>query len=254
MVINDGDLVLLVHKGYKWLIKVERNKVFHTHKGFIDMNNIIGKEYGTTIKSSSGYDFYIFYPLMRDFIMQLRRRTQIIYPKDIAIIALYADIRPGKVVVEGGTGTGALTLVLASLVSPTGKVYSYDINVENLMYAKKNIEKLGLGNVVEFKVGDVTKHINESNVDAVILDIPTPWLAIPVIRNVLKPSGVFASFSPTIEQVIQTVNMLENNRFSEIECYECIMRQLRVKNGMTRPFHRQIVHTGYIVLARLLAT
>ncbi|MEM1545645.1 MAG: tRNA (adenine-N1)-methyltransferase [Candidatus Methanomethylicia archaeon] len=253
MVIKEGDFVLLVHKGNKWIIKVEKNKIFHTHRGFIDMNNIIGKEYGTIIKSSSGYDFYVFYPLMRDFIMQFRRKTQIIYPKDIAIIVLYADIRPGKVIVEGGTGSGALTVALASLVSPTGKVYSYDINIENLMHAKRNIEKLGLNDVVEFKVGDVTKHINECNVDVAVLDIPTPWLAVPIIRSILKPSGVFVSFSPTIEQVIQTVNMLESNRFSEIECYECIMRQLRVRSGMTRPFHRQIVHTGYIVLARSLA-
>lgn len=254
MVIEEGDFVLFAHKGNKWLIRVEKNKIFHTHKGFIDMNKVIGREYGTIIKSSSGCNFYIFYPLVRDFIMHFRRRTQIIYPKDIAIITLYADIRPGKIIVEGGTGTGALTVVLASLVSPTGRVYSYDVNVENLLHAKKNIERLGLDNVVEFKTGDVTKHINENNVDAVILDIPTPWLAVPVVKNVLKPSGVFASFSPTIEQVIQTVNMLENSKFGEIECYECIMRQLRVKNGMTRPFHRQIVHTGYIVLARSLAT
>lgn len=252
MVIKEGDFVLFVHGRNKWLIKVEKNKIFHTHKGCIDMNEVIGKKYGTVIKSSIGCDFYVFYPLMRDFIMCFRRRTQIIYPKDIAIIVLYADIKPGKIVVEGGTGTGALTTVLASLVSPTGKVYSYDVDAENLMCAKRNIEKLGLSDVVEFKIGDITKHINESNVDAVILDIPTPWLAVPVIRNVLKPSGIFASFSPTIEQVIQTVNMLEDNKFSEIECYECIMRKLRVKSGMTRPFHRQIVHTGYIVLARLL--
>ena len=249
--IEEGNYVLLYLNSRKtYLVKVETGKNFHTHKGFIKFDDLIGKEYGCTIESNLGIEFVALRPLLRDYIVKSVRRTQINYPKDIALIVMFSGIGPGSHVVEAGTGTGALTTALAHYVKPHGKVYSYEIREEFIKVAEKNLKRAGLSDFVELKKGDVTAKIEERNIDAVILDLATPWLVVPNAYEALKPCGTMVSFSPTIDQVIKTVEALKENGFIYIETVECLVRQMQVKRGKTRPHTLMTGHTGYITFAR----
>jgi tRNA (adenine57-N1/adenine58-N1)-methyltransferase len=232
------------------LVKVEAGKSFHTHKGFIKFDDLIGKDYGSCILSSLGVEFTALKPLLRDLIMKSVRKTQITYPKDIALIVMFSGIGPGSRVAEAGTGTGALTTALAYYVKPDGKVYSYEIREEFLKTAEKNLKRAGLVDFVELKNKDITAGIDESDVDAVILDLATPWLVVPHAYNALKPCGTIVSFSPTIDQVVKTVEALNENGFVDLETVECLMRGMQTERGKTRPQTLMTGHSGYITFAR----
>jgi tRNA (adenine57-N1/adenine58-N1)-methyltransferase len=249
--INEGDYVLLyLNQRKTYLIRVEAGKTFHTHKGFIKFDDLIGEEYGSTVISSLGIEFKALKPLLRDYIMKSVRKTQITYPKDIAIIVMFSGIGSGSHVVEAGTGTGALTTALAHYVKPNGKVYSYEIRAEFIKTAEKNLRRAGLTDFVELKNKDITAGIDESNVDAVILDLATPWLVVSHAYNALKPCGTIVSFSPTIDQVVKTAEALKENAFEDIETVECLMRGMQIERGKTRPQTLMTGHTGYITFAR----
>lgn len=249
--IEEGDDVLfLLDNRRSYLVRAERGRVLHTHKGFIKIDEVIGKEFGVHVKSSMGVDFVALKPSLKDYIFKISRRTQIIYPKDIALIIFFGNIKPGSVVVEAGTGAGALTTALANYVKPSGRVYSYEIRSEFIEVARKNLKRAGVLDYVELKNKDVTRGIDERNVDAVILDMATPWLVVPHAYNSLKGSGSFVSFSPTIDQVVKTVEELKANEFTNIETIECFIRRIRVEKGRTRPETLMTGHTGYMVFAR----
>lgn len=232
------------------MVKVEKGKSFHTHKGYVKLDDLIGKEYGSTILSSLGFEFTALRPILRDYIMKCARQTQIMYPKDIALIVMFSGIGPGSRVVEAGTGTAAMTTALAHYVRPDGKVYSYEIREEFRATAEKNLRRAGLIDFVELKTKDVTAGIDEENVDAVILDLAVPWLVIPHAYSALSPSSALVSFSPTIDQVVRTVETLKDNSFTDIETVECIMRGMQVEIGKTRPQTLMTGHSGYITSAR----
>jgi len=232
------------------LIKVEHGKSFHTHKGYIKFDDLIGKDYGSTVLSSLGFEFIALKPLLRDYIMKSARQTQITYPKDIALMIMFSGIGPGSHVVEAGTGTGALTTALAHYIKPDGKIYSYEIREEFQKTAEKNLRRAGLIDFVELKNKDVTVGIDESDVDSVILDLAVPWLVIPHAHTALKPCGTVVSFSPTIDQVVKTVEAMKENSFVDVETVECLMRGMQVERGKTRPQTLMTGHTGYITFGR----
>ncbi len=250
-IVDEGDLILLVFdEKRRWLVKVEKDKEFHTHKGVIKLNDVIGKTYGSSVKSSTGAKFRVFKPLPRDYILKMRRITQIIYPKDIGLILLYSGIGPGWKVVEAGTGSGALTVVLAYYVRPDGHIYTYEVREEFQKLAIKNIKNAALEKYVTFKLKDISEGIDERNVDAVILDMATPWLVVPHAYEALKEGGSFVSYSPTIEQVQKTVFSLLKTGFFDIITIECFTRRILVREGKTRPATSMISHTGYLTFAR----
>jgi tRNA (adenine57-N1/adenine58-N1)-methyltransferase len=252
--IAEGDYVLLYLSQRKtYLVKLETGKSFHTHKGFIKFDDLIGKDYGSTVVSSLGFEFVALRPLLRDYIMKSVRKTQITYPKDIALIVMFSGIGPGSRVVEAGTGAGALTAALAHYVKPDGRVYSYEFREEFQKVAEKNLTRAGLLEFVELKVKDVTVGIDESDVDAVVLDLATPWLVIPHACVALKFCGTLVSFSPTIDQIVKTVEALNESGFVDVETVECLMRGMQVERGKTRPHTLMTGHTGYVTFARKAA-
>jgi tRNA (adenine57-N1/adenine58-N1)-methyltransferase len=249
--INDGDYVLLCLDSRRtYLLKVETGKTFHTHRGYISLDELVGKEFGVIFKSSLGIEFSALKPTLEDYIMKSSRKTQITYPKDIALIIIFSGIGPGSRVVESGTGTGALTTALAHYVKPNGKIYTYELREEFQKNAEKNLRKTNLLDFVELKSGDVTIGIEERDLDAVVLDLAVPWLVVPHAYEALKPSGTIVSFSPTIDQVVKTVEALRENSFVFIETIECMMRAMQVERGKTRPHTMMTGHTGYITHAR----
>ena len=253
--IEEGDYILLCLDSRRtYLLKIEAGKEFHTHKGYLKLEELIGKIYGSTIQSSSNITFTALKPTLEDYIMKSSRRTQITYPKDAALIVMFSGIGPGSRVVESGTGTGALTTALAHFVRPTGKIYTYDLREEFKSNAEKNLRRAKLLDFVELKSGDVTLGIDERNLDSVILDLATPWLVIPYAFKALKPSGTIISFSPTIDQVVKTTEALKDYNFTFIETTECLMRSMQISRGKTRPHTMMTGHTGYITRARKTIT
>ncbi|TFG21177.1 MAG: tRNA (adenine-N1)-methyltransferase [Promethearchaeota archaeon] len=253
--IQDQDLVYILYdnKKRKWLRKVESGKQFHTDRGYLDYNDIIGKEFGSIVLSKPYYNkFFIFKPLPSDIVVNMERASQIIYPEDIGLILVYTGIGPGSIVVEAGTGSGSLTGILGKYVQPTGHIHTYDVRDSAIKQAKKNMKKLGVSDFVTIKKGDLLTEVEHTNVDVVVLDLATPWLAMGKVHGFLKNSGVVCSFSPVIEQVIKTHAALKENHFHDIKTYELLKREIRVKIDATRPNSRMIGHTGYITFARKL--
>jgi tRNA (adenine57-N1/adenine58-N1)-methyltransferase len=249
--IREGkDVLLYLDRKRTYLIKVEKGKNFHTHKGFIDLDDLIGKEYGTRIASSMDIEFVALRPTLRDYVFKLRRKTQINYPKDIALILMFSDAGPDSQIVEAGTGTGALTTSLAYHVRPTGHVYTYEIRPDFIRLAEKNLERASVLEYVTIKNKDITEGIDETGMDAVVLDLATPWLVIPHAYKALKGSGLLVSFSPTIDQIQKTVNAVKENGFVDVQTVECLMRGMQVEEGKTRPHTLMTGHTGYITHAR----
>jgi tRNA (adenine57-N1/adenine58-N1)-methyltransferase len=250
-VISEGDDVLLYLDGKRtYMVRVEDGGRFHTHKGFVELGELIGKPFGSPLASSLGIRFTALRPLVRDRVLKTDRRTQVLYPKDIGYLLIQLGVGSGSRVVEAGTGSGALTMSLADAVRPDGKVYSFEINPKFQRVAAGNIERSGLIDYVELREGDVTKGIDEVDVDAVVLDMAVPWLVVPHAYEALAGGGVFASFSPTIEQVIKTTTVLNDFPFVEVGTIELMLRNITVAENKTRPQTRMLGHSGYITSAR----
>ncbi len=256
--IKEGDLALLViysKKGRpkKFLVKVERKKVIHTHKGTIDVGSLIGEDWGITTETSKGTLVEVHRPTLVDIVEKLGRSTQIIYPKDSGFILLKSGIKPGDKVVEIGTGSGALTLVLATFLGPEGKVYSYDIRESSIKMAKRNLDKLQLSNV-ELKLKDAKEGIDENDLDAIFMDIPDPWELLSLAYQKLKPNGTFVAFVPSCEQISKVVLTAKSIGFSLIEIHEILDREFECDERRTRPHPRMIGHTGFIIIGRKIKT
>jgi len=256
--IQDNDLIFLIlDERRRWLLEVKPGGTFHTHKGIIDFDDIIGRKFGTCVFSkpyeSAGYKFFVLKPLPSDYILHMARKTQIIYPEDAGLILIYSGIGPGSMVIEAGSGSGALSCILGNYVRPNGHVYSYDIREKSLNRAKKNVARANLEDYITIRSGNILEdELNHKNVDSVVLDMPQPWQAIEIVKKYLKLSGTIVSFSPTIEQVKKTTFALKENEFIEINTFELIKRRIQVKPNATRPETRMVGHSGYITFARKL--
>jgi tRNA (adenine57-N1/adenine58-N1)-methyltransferase len=229
---------------------VEAGKSFHLHRGIVDFDKVIGQPFGSLISTSLGVPVVALPPLPRDRALKMGRQTNIVYPKDAGLILLLTGIGPGSLVVEAGTGSGALASLLGYHVAPNGHIFSYEIRADFAKEAQKNIEKAGLTDVITIKQQDILEGIEQTDIHAVVLDMAVPWAVIPLAYNALRGGGVVVSFSPTIEQTQRTVNALNESHFTEIVTRELIEREILVRAGKTRPTTRMIGHTGYLTSAR----
>ncbi len=241
-------VVLLDEKGRRFWLPVAEGPVRVDGLGVIDLARLRGKE-GRRVELA-GRPFLVLQASTMDMLSNLQREAQTIGPKDIASLLLRADIRPGGHVVEGGSGSGSLTLALACAVGPTGSVASYDLRPEALAVAQRNVHRAGLADVVEFREGDVRTGIRERDQDAVFLDIPDPWAAIPGAWDALRPCGHLAAFSPNMEQVKETVAALRKRPFIDVITLELIEREMEVREVGVRPSFAALGHTGYLTFAR----
>ena len=250
MRIKSGDIILLVSPDDKsFMVVVKEGRSFSSHMGILDLSSAIGRKWGENIVSSLGNEFVLLSPTVEQKMMKVRRTTQIVYPKDAALILFKTDVRAGSRVVEAATGSGALTIALANSVAPSGKIYTYERREQFMNNAKDNVRRAGLFDYVEFNCGDVREGFRERDVDVAILDLPSPWYGIPASYEALAPGGKIASISPTYNQVERTAEVLEETGFVGIETVELIMRNYQVKRGKTRPDNRTVAHTGFLTFA-----
>ncbi len=250
--IHDGDFVyIFLDAKRNWIRKVQAGDSFHSNKGLIPYDDIIGKPFGIRIDSHSGITFQIHRPSSTDIQIAMGRNTQIIYPKDAGTILIEAGIEAGSRVVESGTGSGALTGILARAVGSSGHVYTYEAREDMFLGAKKNLEKFGLiENVTQYHQ-DIHDGIKEENADAIVFDLATPWELTDIAHRALKPSHFLASYSPTIEQVMKTCKALsESGRWGMIKTLEVLEREIMVRENKTRPTTWMVAHTGYMTFAR----
>ena len=246
MTIENGSLVLLIHGKKSFLVKVSERD-FHTHFGVVNLSELIGKNYGVKVLSHSGNTFAVVKPTFTDFIKKMRKMPQVIQPKDAAQITAYTGLSRGDTVVEGGAGSGALTVFLASTVDP-GIVYSYENRKDFLTVARENVEQFGLNNVC-FKLKDIYEGIEEEHVDLVTLDIASPEKVVKPAYNALKIGGYIFSYSPCIEQVSRFC-LTACEWGMQVRTIECIVREYEVSKRGTRPKTRMLGHTGYMSFAR----
>lgn len=251
MKIKSEDIVLLLSPDNKtFLVSIKEEKVFSSHLGIIDLGEAIGKNWGDRITSALGNDFFLLDPTVEDKLMKVRRLTQIVYPKDAAFMIFKTGIKSGSRVIETGIGSGALTIALANAVSPGGRIFTYEKREQFISNAKSNIEHAGLLDYVDFNCADARDGFNETEVDVVVIDLPSPWYGIPSAYKALKGGGRIASISPTYNQVERTSESLERNGFVNIETLELILRYYQVKPGKTRPRDKMVGHTGFLTFAR----
>lgn len=246
----DGESVVLIDSAYRKFI-IDTNGKTDKFKGVgvIDPSFLVGEQYGEKIEIGNK-EFWVLKPSLLDKLQALKRRAQIILPKDAAHIIMNCSVESGNTVLEAGIGSGSLTVALATAVAPGGMVISYDKREDFIEHAMKNLKASGLDKYVTTQVKDITKGIDEKDLDAVILDIPNPWEVVDHAWNTLRPGGYFCTYSPLISQVEQTVKKVRKNNFIEIKTFENIQREMIVSDYGTRPSFDMLGHTGYLTFAR----
>ncbi|KPK63665.1 hypothetical protein AMJ83_05535 [candidate division WOR_3 bacterium SM23_42] len=255
--IKEKDLVLIyLDEKRQFLAQAVSGLRMSSDLGDLDLSDIVKKPYGFVGKTHLGKDFYCLKPSTADLMMKARRTTTIVYPKDLGYLMLETAIGPGSRVIEIGTGSGALTMVLAKFVAPDGIVYSYERREDFIENARKNIERVGYAQNVEFTCVDVAlKGFNQTDIDAIFIDVPEPWAIVPKAAVALKGGHHLVSWSPNVEQVKRTIEALEACSFKRTKVKEIIEREMLVRLQGVRPRERGITHTAYLIRAqKIIAT
>jgi tRNA (adenine57-N1/adenine58-N1)-methyltransferase len=246
-----GDLALLVGLRHKhFIFPLIPGGIFHTHRGILNHDDLIGKSWGSQVFSHQGSPFFLLQPSLADLLKDLKRSTQIMYPKDIGFILSSMSVGPGQTVMEAGTGSGSMTVAMAFAVGPDGRVITYEKREEFQNLARKNLTRLGLEDRVEFKLGDIADGFTERDVDAFFLDVPNPWDYVAQVRQALKPGGFFCNLVPTLNQVEKLLLALRREHYAFIEVCELLMRYYKPEPSRLRPTDRMVAHTGYLIFAR----
>ncbi|PMC65158.1 SAM-dependent methyltransferase [Corynebacterium tuscaniense] len=255
-----GDKVQLTDaKRRHFTIELVPGANYHTHKGAIAHDDIIGADEGSVVRSSMGSDYLCFRHLLVDHVLSMPRGAAVIYPKDAGQILVEGDIFMGARVLEAGAGSGALTMSLLRAVGPQGHVFSYEIRDDHLQFARDNVEEY-FGGKPEWwtprlgDFGEVTKEDLGGPVDRVILDMVEPWHFIETVKNVLIPGGVFMTYVATVPQLMNIVEGIRAAQcFTEPRSWETLLREWKVEGLATRPEHRMNAHTAFLVWTRRLA-
>ncbi|MDG6920026.1 MAG: tRNA (adenine-N1)-methyltransferase [Nitrososphaerota archaeon] len=249
-ILEDSYILVYRDRRRRWLVRPKDTPKLHTHLGILDVASLVGKGFGVRVATTMGDELTILRPTIEDMVMKLARRTQVIYPKDLGLMAVKLGVHSGSRVIETGTGSGATTALMAYLVQPGGTVCTYDINPEFQAVARKNIERLGLSSYVTFKAGDSRLGFEERGFDAGILDVGDPWEVVHSMKEALKPSAPMAAVTPTTNQAERLVAKMKEEGFVAIETVEILLRHLEARVGMTRPSNIMVGHTAYLTFGR----
>jgi len=250
-----GDRVQLTDpKGRHYTLILESGQTYHTHRGALDHDKLIGLPEGSVITSAAGTSYLALRPLLPDYVLSMPRGAQVIYPKDAAQIVMWGDIFPGARVLEAGAGSGALTCSLLRAVGDTGDVTSYEVRDDHAVHAVRNVERF-FGSTPPnwtLHVADLATHTGE--VDRAVLDMLAPWDVLPTVAANLIPGGVLVVYVATTTQLSKVTEALrEQQCWTEPQAWETLMRPWHVVGLAVRPEHRMVGHTAFLLTARRLA-
>jgi tRNA (adenine57-N1/adenine58-N1)-methyltransferase len=253
----EGDRVQLTDpKGRLHTVVLTPGKQFHTHRGAIEHDDLIGAPEGSVVHSTAGTGYLAFRPLLADFVLSMPRGAQVIYPKDAAQIVGFGDIGPGMRVLEAGAGSGALSCSLLRAVGSTGRLTSYERREDFADVARANVAAF-LGEAPanwDLRLGDLADHPAEEVVDRVTLDMLEPWAVLPAVAAALRPGGVLVGYVATTTQLSTFVEALRAQAvWTEPHAWETLLRPWHAVGLAVRPEHRMVAHTAFLVTARRLA-
>lgn len=254
--LSDGDRVQLTdEKGKMYSFYLQAGGQWHSHKGWINHNDIIGLPEGSTVKSNSGTNYQVMRPLLNDYVLSMPRGATIIYPKDAAVIVGFADIFPGAKVLEAGAGSGGLSISLLRAIG-SGELISYEERADFFENARSNVRNYFGLNPTNWKLVNsrVQDGVFNGDFDRVVFDMLAPWDALDVAYDALKPGGVLCCYVATTTQLSKVAEALKaSQRFSEPESFETLLRGWHHEGLAVRPMHSMNAHTGFLLFARKIA-
>jgi tRNA (adenine57-N1/adenine58-N1)-methyltransferase len=250
-----GDRVQLTDpKGRRYTLLLEPGGQYHTHRGAVPHDGLIGQPEGVVVCSTAGTPYLAFRPLLADYVLSMPRGAQVVYPKDAAQIVMWGDIRPGARVLEAGAGSGALTCSLLRAVGDAGSVVSYEARADHAEHARRNVDRFfgaAPGNW-SLRLGDVAEFTGE--VDRVVLDMLAPWEVLAAVTAALRPGGVLTVYVATTTQLSRVTESLRDQQcWTEPQAWETLLRPWHVVGLAVRPEHRMIGHTAFLLTTRRLA-
>ncbi len=245
--------MLTDRKGRRYLLTLRTGALFHFHRGIVPHDLIIGQPDGSLVTSTGSEVMTVFRPTYADYVLKMPRGAQVIYPKDVAIMLMQADVYPGARVLEAGLGSGATTMALLRAVGPEGEVIAYEQREDFASRALTNIEEfLGKVENLQVRMGSIYEPIEPTEVDRVSLDLPEPWRALPQVAESLRPGGIMVCFLPTILQVQRLTEELQaDTRWTSVWSQETLTRTWHIDGQSVRPDHRMVAHTGFLTFARI---
>jgi len=242
----------------KWVV-LAPGKVFHTTKGGVAHDDIIGHDDGLVVTSVGGMSFTVFRPVLQQFMVSMPREAAVIYPKDAAHIVMFADIFPGARVLEAGVGSGALSLALLRTIGPSGHLVSYERRPDFAAVAQANVATfMGPQPQWDVIVGDLVESLaaktSTEPFDRAVLDMLAPWECVDAVGEVLAPGGVLCCYVTTTTQMGRVADQLRaHGGFTEPDIDEVTVREWHAEGLAVRPGHGTTGHTGFLVLTRRLA-
>lgn len=249
-----GDRVLLVDaKKRRHLITLAEDGAFHSHAGVLAHDELLGRSEGITVRTTMGARLIALRPTLAEYVLEMPRGAQVIYPKDLGPILVLADVAPGARVLESGVGSGALTMALLRAVGAEGAVVGYELREDFAERARSNVEgMLGPDVPLSIEVRDTYEGIDEEHLDRILLDLPEPWQVVKHAQQALRPGGILLAYLPTIGQVARLREQIASSSFGMAQTVEVLQRSWHVDGQSVRPDHRMVAHTGFLTAARLL--
>ena len=248
-----GDKVLMLDsKQRRYLLTLKEGAEFHTHSGFVPHADIVGKPEGVQVATTRGGKYRVLRPSLEDFVLQMPRGAQVIYPKDLAPICMLADIGPGIRVFETGLGSGALSM---TMLRYGAHILGYEIREDFLNRARTNVrEFLGPEPLERYDthLRDAYEGIDATDLDRVVLDLPEPWQVVPHAEGALREGGILLAYTPSITQAVRVREALSDSKWIETRTLEVLHRGWHIEGLSVRPDHRMVAHTAFLTVGRYL--
>lgn len=251
-----GEKALLIdNKQRRYLVSLTEGGEFHSHAGFVPHADIVGRAEGLRLTSTKGARYVVLRPTLEDFVIEMPRGAQVIYPKDLAPICVLADIGPGQRVFESGVGSGALSM---TMLRWGAEVIGYEIRDDFARRARENVRSFLGADALEryhVEIRDAYEGIDENlrgTIDRVVLDLPEPWQVVPHAERALRPGGILVAYTPSITQAAETRRAMASPRWTATRTIEVLHRGWYIEGNAVRPDHRMVAHTGFLTAGRLL--
>ncbi len=251
-----GELVLILDPEERhFMVRLAEQDTLHHHRGAVRHADVIGQLDGARVRSSQGRFFTVVRPRLIDYVLDMPRRSGIVYPKDAAHLIAWADIAAGQRVLEAGIGSGALTLALLRAIGERGQLVAYEQRAEFIELALGNVRAYGGGQNLLVRERDIYDGLVDDNLDRVVLDLAEPWRVLPHLPATLRPSGWLAAYTPSIVQASQLVEAMRATRqYAQVETHETLLRGWHLQAQAIRPEHEMVGHTGFVTVGRLVCS